>query len=120
MLYSLLNCLTSVGSLALIIYGAVKVQNHGHQLWAIGLAIFIFHPVVFESLLALKAALCRSSLIKPPASHRDMVKNKFPIVYSPGYNITACGLERMHPFDSTKYQRVYNALVKKKILDSST
>lgn len=49
-----------------------------------------------------------------------MVKNAFPIVYSPGFNITACGLERMHPFDSTKYNRVYRALQKKRILDQST
>ncbi|CAI2371448.1 unnamed protein product [Moneuplotes crassus] len=35
---------------------------------------------------------------------------KHPIVYSPGYNITAFGLEKLHPFDSRKYGRIYNFL----------
>ena len=29
----------------------------------------------------------------------------------PGYNITAFGLERLHPFDSRKYRRIHDALV---------
>jgi acetoin utilization deacetylase AcuC-like enzyme len=29
-----------------------------------------------------------------------------PIVYSPRYNITAFGLERLHPFDGRKYDRI--------------
>lgn len=62
MLYSLLNCLTSVGSLALIVYGSIRVQTYGHSLWILGLAIFFLHPLVFESLLGLKALLCRSRL----------------------------------------------------------
>jgi histone deacetylase 11 len=35
-----------------------------------------------------------------------------PIVYHPGYNITACGLERLHPFDSSKYARIRDELVR--------
>jgi histone deacetylase 11 len=34
-----------------------------------------------------------------------------PIVYHPRYNITAFGLERLHPFDSRKYCRIHDALV---------
>jgi histone deacetylase 11 len=34
-----------------------------------------------------------------------------PIVYSRQYNITACGLERLHPFDSRKYARIRNWLI---------
>jgi histone deacetylase 11 len=34
-----------------------------------------------------------------------------PLVYSPAYNITACGLERLHPFDSVKYRRIHDWLV---------
>ena len=41
----------------------------------------------------------------------------FPIVYSPGYNITACGFEKLHPFDSTKYKRIWSFLHQKNILD---
>ena len=34
-----------------------------------------------------------------------------PLVYHPAYNITAFGLERLHPFDSRKYGRIRDALV---------
>ena len=34
-----------------------------------------------------------------------------PLVYSPRYNITAFGLERLHPFDSRKYRRIRDWLV---------
>jgi hypothetical protein len=34
-----------------------------------------------------------------------------PLVYSPHYNITAFGLERLHPFDSLKYRRIRDWLV---------
>ena len=35
-----------------------------------------------------------------------------PIIYSPGYNITAFGLERLHPFDSLKYRRIRRWLIR--------
>ena len=34
-----------------------------------------------------------------------------PVVYHPRYNITAFGLERLHPFDGRKYRRIHDALV---------
>jgi histone deacetylase 11 len=34
-----------------------------------------------------------------------------PLVYHPCYNITAFGLERLHPFDSRKYQRIHDELI---------
>jgi histone deacetylase 11 len=34
-----------------------------------------------------------------------------PLVYHPGYNITALGLERLHPFDGRKYRRIHDALI---------
>ncbi len=41
---------------------------------------------------------------------------KLPIVYSPGYNMTLLGLEKMHPFDSAKYCKVFDYLVEHGIL----
>lgn len=35
------------------------------------------------------------------------LKEVLPIVYHPKYNITFGGLEKVHPFDSQKYGRVY-------------
>src|SRR5262249_52358354 len=29
-----------------------------------------------------------------------------------GYNVTACGLERLHPFDSVKYRRIHDEIVR--------
>ncbi|MGE3819833.1 MAG: histone deacetylase [Isosphaeraceae bacterium] len=34
-----------------------------------------------------------------------------PIVYHPRYNFSAFGLERLHPFDGRKYQRIHDALI---------
>ena len=34
-----------------------------------------------------------------------------PIVYHPSFNITAFGLERLHPFDSRKYRRIHDTLI---------
>jgi histone deacetylase 11 len=34
-----------------------------------------------------------------------------PLIYHPAYNITAFGLERLHPFDSRKYRRIHDSLV---------
>lgn len=35
-----------------------------------------------------------------------------PLIYSPSYDITAFGLEKLHPFDSKKYRRIRDWLVK--------
>jgi histone deacetylase 11 len=35
-----------------------------------------------------------------------------PLVYSPKYNITAFGLERLHPFDGRKYRRIPDWLIR--------
>ena len=43
-----------------------------------------------------------------------------PIVYSPGYNITAAGFEKCHPFDSTKYRRIWDFLHEKGVIDVNT
>ncbi len=34
-----------------------------------------------------------------------------PLIYHARYNITAFGLERLHPFDGLKYRRIHDALV---------
>ncbi len=33
------------------------------------------------------------------------------LIYHPRYNITAFGLERLHPFDGRKYRRIHDALI---------
>jgi histone deacetylase 11 len=36
-----------------------------------------------------------------------------PLIYHPGYNITAFGLERWHPFDGRKYRRIHDAMIER-------
>jgi histone deacetylase 11 len=40
-------------------------------------------------------------------------ESKLPIIFSKHYNITLGGLQRLHPFDTEKYGKVYNYLVEK-------
>ena len=42
-----------------------------------------------------------------------------PIVYSDGYNIQAGGLEKLHPFDSTKYRRIWKFLLEDGVIKLS-
>jgi hypothetical protein len=41
------------------------------------------------------------------SGYRDYFREdvKIPIIYSPKYNITFFGVEKLHPFDSTKYAK---------------
>jgi histone deacetylase 11 len=41
-----------------------------------------------------------------------MKKNKLPIVYSDDYNIRFFGLQKLHPFDTEKYQKIVRHLKK--------
>ncbi|WP_372366314.1 histone deacetylase [Candidatus Uabimicrobium sp. HlEnr_7] len=38
--------------------------------------------------------------------------NKIPIIFSKHYDITLCGIEKLHPFDTCKYSKVYKYLCK--------
>lgn len=38
--------------------------------------------------------------------------NRLPIVYHPNYDVTLGGIEKLHPFDSAKYSKVYDILCK--------
>ncbi len=42
-----------------------------------------------------------------------------PLIYSPAYNITACGLQYLHPFDSVKYRRIHDWLIRQGLRTAS-
>ena len=44
---------------------------------------------------------------------RQEVVNKLPIIFSPHYDITLLGIEKLHPFDTEKHGKVYKYLIKK-------
>ncbi|VDO32689.1 unnamed protein product [Onchocerca flexuosa] len=66
----------------------------------------------------------RSSIEKPLANkqlaavkasklYKEIARDQLPIIYHPIYNISFCGIERCHPFDSRKWGRVYETLLRK-------
>ena len=78
--------------------------------WCITVALFValfVYPVLTESLINLFACLSSSD-----DSYGNMLRRRQkemlkygPVVYRSGYNLSAFGLERMHPFDALKYGR---------------
>ena len=72
-------------------------------LWWVSLLAMIFIPIVNEIFMNIKGIVCKSRILTPNYSERYNLKDVIPIVYSPDYNIHAFGLEKCHPFDSTKY-----------------
>jgi histone deacetylase 11 len=40
-----------------------------------------------------------------------------PLIYSSNYNIKAYGIEKLHPFDSSKYEKIHDHLVNGNIVD---
>ncbi|MFA6743441.1 MAG: hypothetical protein WCS36_04465, partial [Candidatus Neomarinimicrobiota bacterium] len=37
----------------------------------------------------------------------SLSQSKLPIIYSPQYNISLFGIQKLHPFDTKKYKKVY-------------
>jgi len=111
--YSKLCFLEWATSIALIIIGSINIskeKDNGLALLLSGLCGFFFFPVINEIFLNFIACLQK-------VEDREAVKEKFrsmesamPIVYSAGYNMTAGGLEKCHPFDSTKHKRIWEFL----------
>jgi histone deacetylase 11 len=97
--------LTWLASVAIFILGFVYSDKLPEYFWVLGLALFFLFPIPFELLLNLKALCFKNSLDNHNCSHD--FHGFLPIVYSPQYNITACGLEKCHPFDSCKYGRIF-------------
>ncbi|XP_069906089.1 histone deacetylase 11 isoform X1 [Oryctolagus cuniculus] len=51
--------------------------------------------------------------------YQHVPESRWPIVYSPRYNITFMGLEKLHPFDAGKWGKVINFLKEEKLLTDS-
>lgn len=61
MMYSVVNMLTSMVSIATFIYGLVKGDK---RVWITGLVVYFCFPIVYEILLNIKAMIFRNSLAK--------------------------------------------------------
>ncbi|XP_053155421.1 histone deacetylase 11 isoform X3 [Hemicordylus capensis] len=56
------------------------------------------------------------SLLHKTELYHDIPPKCWPIVYSPDYNITFMGLEKLHPFDAGKWGKVINFLKEEKLI----
>lgn len=113
-----LHLFTYIASLLLIILGATgKVSakastNTGLILAGVGVLCFL--PCLVDFVLScclIRRARRRTQLLSDASDGHlkaglARAERKLPIVFSPAYNITACGIEKVHPFDSVKYGRV--------------
>ncbi|XP_056380166.1 histone deacetylase 11-like isoform X2 [Hyla sarda] len=52
--------------------------------------------------------------------YQDIPASLWPIVYSTDYNITFIGLEKLHPFDSSKWGKIVNFLKDEKLITDDT
>lgn len=122
-----LNGLFFLGSIAMFAVGlkgmSTLTEAQCQQIWIAGLVLFFVYPIVAEILFNIKSAICSRSISK--ANHRCLecqgekeLREYLPIVYSPRYNISFCGLEKVHPFDSQKYGRVFNYLIQKGVIET--
>ncbi|ONK66694.1 uncharacterized protein A4U43_C06F11000 [Asparagus officinalis] len=49
----------------------------------------------------------------------DVPLAKVPVIYSPSYDIAFLGIEKLHPFDSSKWGRICQFLIKEGVLDKN-
>ncbi|MXQ95714.1 hypothetical protein E5288_WYG018273 [Bos mutus] len=61
----------------------------------------------------------RSLRPHPTQLYQHVPDSRWPIVYSPRYNITFLGLEKLHPFDAGKWGKVISLLKEEKLLSDS-
>lgn len=110
-MYLLICFLFEIGSLGWLIYES----EYGNSNFIIlPIILFFIYPLITENIYNLLASILDSeSSYKSKHIFKHLDSNKGfkkyqPIVYNSNYNITACGIEKLHPFDSTKYLRIYN------------
>lgn len=58
----------------------------------------------------------RAGRIKSSKLYFTISQDKVPLIYSASYNIAFLGLEKLHPFDSSKWGRIKDLLVKNGVL----
>ena len=86
------------------------------------LAIYILSPCLIELWMHIYARVRRR--MKAEEKEHDWFvynvrqANLIPIIYSDHYNMRACGLEKLHPFDAKKYGRTFEGLVDRGVIST--
>ena len=95
-----LTCMTG------FIYGLTATDEYP-WLWLAGLVGIFAMPIINELVLCLKGRICKRKIMAPSPEYQENLSSCIPIVYSKGYNIHAFGVEKCHPFDASKYRRIF-------------
>uniref|UniRef100_A0A7S3LT68 Histone deacetylase domain-containing protein n=1 Tax=Palpitomonas bilix TaxID=652834 RepID=A0A7S3LT68_9EUKA len=93
--------------------GEACQDSYGIPLWLVVMIATFFLPQGVDYMWS-RIVLLKTRGIMPPC--RPRIAGKLPIFYRKEYNITAGGIERLHPFDSQKYGRVIHFLVSRGVL----
>jgi len=119
-LYTFIDILLTLASLAALGIGiAYKIL----ALIIIGPISYLIYPALMElalntlSILTFNEARYQQVIEK---KIKQFAQLKYPIIYHPRYNITACGIEKIHHFDSRKYGRAFDFLLKSNVLSKDT
>jgi len=56
------------------------------------------------------SSIDESSNLRKTTLYKDIAPNQWPIIYSTNYNITFLYMEKLHPFDSSKWGSIINFL----------
>lgn len=113
-MYAVIAILEDLSILGLVILGCVWVE---WKLIVFPILAYIILPCFNELLYNFSVAISFNSHDYKNSArqyYESLLNNRnhdsLPIFYHADYNLTACGLEKLHPFDSTKYKRIYDIL----------
>jgi len=73
-----------------------------------------------SSSTATDAETLRRNRILSSKLYFDVPLSKVPLIYSPSYDISFLGIEKLHPFDSSKWGRICRFLVVDGVLDNKS
>ena len=103
-MYALVDALCTLAGIAGIVVCCVKKQE---AFLPIPIGWLILYPLLNETVYNIVAGF--KKVVYDPIPKR--------IVYHPSYNLSFCGIEKFHPFDTQKYGNVFGRLVERNIIN---
>lgn len=83
----------------------VSVLTGYYYCIVLGPLLFLVYPIILELGLNVYGYLTysKSSELETYRGKKKEMVSCLGIIYAPGYKMTACGFEKLHPFDSIKH-----------------
>ncbi len=94
----------SIGIASIVLFAVFNL----YYLFSVSIAWLCLYPIFNEVIYNCFAQYSERVVYSGPWESR--------IVYSEDYNLSFCGIEKCHPFDSHKYGNVYRQLIDKRII----